>query len=320
MKRHGRNLLLGVTLLLLFAVSCSSSDVTVGSEQSSAPEKDEIFAAALNTVAPTTVDEGADVQRDGAAATALPESVSLPAVMGDGGEAPALTPEPLLAQAAATPGEPIDSAQAKVAAEAQTSDPQVTTTSLPSSAPTADQQMEKDSLLAQTVTVVTRSEDEAEKAPESTSQATLQAPPVLVTATSMPAVEPPATAALVAEPEHYSGCAARTGGNASIAFPQDLALSGLVLDIGDEIAVFASDGALCAGSAVWTGQNIAITAWADNSQTEAADGLRDGEEMEFRIWDKSTGMEIPVKTVEYGQGGGTFENEGIYVVDALSAE
>jgi len=290
--------------------------------QSSAPEKEEMFAAALNTVVPAAIDEGAALPEGGAAATAVPESVSLPAVMGDGGEAPALTPEPLLSQAATTPLAPIDSAQAETAGEAQTSDPEGTTTLLPPPTPASDQQAEKNTLPVQTATVVTKSEEEAEKAPQSASKATPQASslPVLVTATSMPAAEPPATADLVAEPEHFSGCATHTGSNASIMFPQDMALSGLVLDSGDEIAIFTSDGALCAGSAVWTGQNIAATIWADNSQTEVADGLRDGEEMKFRIWDRSTGTEIPIKTVEYVQGRDTFANEGIYVVAALLAE
>jgi hypothetical protein len=136
----------------------------------------------------------------------------------------------------------------------------------------------------------------------------------------MPTVEPVVSATVGEQPEHFSGCAARTGSNATIAIPFDVALSGLLLDSGDEIAIIASDGELCAGLGVWTGQNIAISVWADDIQTEEVDGLLEGEEMNFRVWDKSTGAEIAISTIEYLRSGGTYAVDAIYIVDALVAE
>ncbi len=86
-----------------------------------------------------------------------------------------------------------------------------------------------------------------------------------------------------------------------------------MLDAGDEVAVFTPDGTICAGVTVWTGQNIALTAWGDDSQTTEVDGLRADETMMFRIWDASTGVEFQVTSTTFSLG------DGVYTVDSIHA-
>lgn len=59
---------------------------------------------------------------------------------------------------------------------------------------------------------------------------------------------------------------------------------------GDEIGVFTSTG-LCAGAGVWTGEDLFITIWGDNPQSEYLTGFTDGEPLFFRIWIKNNGVE-----------------------------
>lgn len=119
-------------------------------------------------------------------------------------------------------------------------------------------------------------------------------------------------------PLHFSDCAFRTGQNAIIGIPANVDLIGdIVLEEGDEIAVFNTEGSICAGAAVWSGVNIAITAWGDDSQTEAVDGLRDDELLQFRWWDASEGRERPIGAVTYTEGTDRFQRDGIHVVESF---
>ena len=134
------------------------------------------------------------------------------------------------------------------------------------------------------------------------------------------AAEVPArSASEVTGTTHFVDCAFRTGGNATIGIPLNINLEGgLTLEPGDEIAIFTSNGAVCAGTGVWTGNNIAITAWGDSSETEdTIDGLQEGEEMHFRIWDESAGDEIEVTAVTYELGDGVYTVDGIFVVKSF---
>lgn len=118
---------------------------------------------------------------------------------------------------------------------------------------------------------------------------------------------------------HFVDCAFRTDGNAVIGIPKDVAQAGGVnLEPGDEIAVFTPDGMVCAGAAVWTGENVAIAAWADKEDTEGLEGLKGGDPLRFRIWDKSSGDELDVTSVTFVQGDNSYVIDGIYVVGSLS--
>jgi hypothetical protein len=86
---------------------------------------------------------------------------------------------------------------------------------------------------------------------------------------------------------------------------------------GDEIAVFTPDGLICVGAALWTGQNIALTVWGDDSQTEPVDGIRPGEQMLFKIWFASDGREFVVDQVSFSIGDGIYATDSIHAIDRL---
>ena len=119
----------------------------------------------------------------------------------------------------------------------------------------------------------------------------------------------------------YFDCTVNAEENAVIAVTIDTLIRGdFVLESGDEIAVFNPDGDICAGMEVWTGQNIVITAWGDDSQTDEIDGLVTGDPLHFRIWDDSLQTEYQVSDVNYEMGDGLFVKDGIYIVGALTIE
>jgi len=62
--------------------------------------------------------------------------------------------------------------------------------------------------------------------------------------------------------------------------------------VGDEIAVFTPAG-LCVGATVCSDYPVIyLAAWKDNSLTEEIDGYQIGENMSFKFWDASAGVEI----------------------------
>jgi hypothetical protein len=116
---------------------------------------------------------------------------------------------------------------------------------------------------------------------------------------------------------HFSNCVTRTGNNATIAVPADVEINGPALMPGDEIAVFTPDGSICAGVSVWSGANIAITAWGDDSQTTLIDGLRDGEPMVFRVWLASMARDLPVDRASFSLGDGIYTADSIHAIAGL---
>lgn len=93
---------------------------------------------------------------------------------------------------------------------------------------------------------------------------------------------------------------------------------GLVLAPGDEIAIFTPNGEICAGVATWTGSNIAVTAWGDDSQTPDIDGLQSGQVMAFRIWDQSADQVRLVGSVTYSMGNGIYSDNSIHAVSSFT--
>jgi hypothetical protein len=99
-----------------------------------------------------------------------------------------------------------------------------------------------------------------------------------------------------------------------VAVPASVVINGgFSLAAGDQIAIFNPAGTICAGVSTWTGSNIAITAWGDDSQTAAIDGLQSGDVMAFRIWDQSAGQVRLVSSATFSIG------NGIYIVDSIHA-
>jgi len=113
---------------------------------------------------------------------------------------------------------------------------------------------------------------------------------------------------------------ANTGNNATIAVLTSInpKAGGTPLNAGDEIGVFAPSG-LCAGSAVWTGANTAITVWGDNDVTSPVEGLQTGERLIYRAWSKSTNKEFSNVSVTYTRGTDSYTPNGIYVLGSFTA-
>ena len=112
-----------------------------------------------------------------------------------------------------------------------------------------------------------------------------------------------------------------TGKNASIAVPTSInpRIGTQALHTGDAIGVFflRNDSLICAGYSLWqAGQNMAITAWGDNSQTALKDGFAEGELIQFKIWDSQAGKEYNA-TAQYSTGGTTYATNGIYALSSL---
>lgn len=116
---------------------------------------------------------------------------------------------------------------------------------------------------------------------------------------------------------HFSNCVTRTGNNATVAVPRDVVPVGRGLLPGDEIAVFTPDGLTCVGVGVWTGDNIALTVWGDDTQTEAIDGMRTGERMLLKVWSASDGREFLVDQVTFSMGDGIYATDSIHAIDVL---
>jgi uncharacterized repeat protein (TIGR02543 family) len=109
-----------------------------------------------------------------------------------------------------------------------------------------------------------------------------------------------------------------TGNNMIVGVPAsiDPIVNGTAIATGDEIGVF--DGSLCVGASVWTGSNIAITVWGQNTQTTTIDGATVGDTLKYRVWHVSTSQEIPA-TVTYASGGPTYSVNGIAILSSLVA-
>lgn len=70
-------------------------------------------------------------------------------------------------------------------------------------------------------------------------------------------------------------------------------VAGDTIDVNDAIGFFYDDNGAkrCGGYGVWTGANLAIALWGDNTLTTEKDGFLNREDIEIRVWDASAGRE-----------------------------
>ncbi|MFQ5638290.1 MAG: T9SS type A sorting domain-containing protein [bacterium] len=124
--------------------------------------------------------------------------------------------------------------------------------------------------------------------------------------------------AMMLGPTHFT-FASNTGESYSVVI-DNATLDGNQLTNGDEIGVFTPSG-LCVGAAVWDGATpLALTAWADNSQTNDVDGYNSGEKMSFKIWDASAGTQDDYPaTPTYSAGNGNFGDGAFTRISLLEA-
>jgi hypothetical protein len=89
---------------------------------------------------------------------------------------------------------------------------------------------------------------------------------------------------------------------------------------GDAIGFFytRSEQKVCAGYSIWTGSNIQITVWGDDSETQIKDGFDENETYTVKVWDGQAGKEYEA-TVTFSQGNSYFTDDGFSVIGSLSA-
>jgi len=124
---------------------------------------------------------------------------------------------------------------------------------------------------------------------------------------------------LFAQTQHFS-FKERTGNNASVGIltSTNPNIDGAPLEVGDEIGAFTPAG-LCVGAIVWENKNTVLTVWGDDDQTPDIDGIKPGERIYFRVWQKRTDIEFLNVEVIYSQGDGIYTPNGIYILSSLKA-
>ncbi|MGB1250737.1 MAG: hypothetical protein ACPG8W_09015, partial [Candidatus Promineifilaceae bacterium] len=119
----------------------------------------------------------------------------------------------------------------------------------------------------------------------------------------------------------FEECVSVTGNNATVALPTSAAIildgNSVSLANGDEIAFFKADSSLCAGKGIWSGGNLAITIWGDNSETPETDGLNAGETFIIKLWLTTTQQEYTA-VVTYSVGNGVYQPNGLQVINSLN--
>ncbi len=118
---------------------------------------------------------------------------------------------------------------------------------------------------------------------------------------------------------------AGTGNNATVVLPQSATptIGGVLLEAGDEVAV-ATPAGLVVGAVVWpglNGGNVALTVHGDDEvgTPTVIDGIREGEAMGFRVWDKSAAKEYggAEVAVTYSSAQAFYRTDGRYSANGL---
>ncbi|MCK4223534.1 MAG: T9SS type A sorting domain-containing protein [candidate division Zixibacteria bacterium] len=90
-------------------------------------------------------------------------------------------------------------------------------------------------------------------------------------------------------------------------------LNGKPPEVGDEIGVFTSSG-LCVGGRVWQDDILGIAVWQNDDRTEVVDGFQTGEQIVFKLWDKSGNKEIEL-SISFERGDGRFGTDAYTLVN-----
>ena len=111
-----------------------------------------------------------------------------------------------------------------------------------------------------------------------------------------------------------------TGSNHTIVVDQDvqLLIDESPVSDGDWIGVFyvgVTGNLQCAGSIMWDGQTNAIAAQGDDATTNELDGLAEGEEFIWLIWDASEDLVYPANATYLN----TMPNTNFYTTNGISA-
>jgi hypothetical protein len=87
--------------------------------------------------------------------------------------------------------------------------------------------------------------------------------------------------------------------------------------IGDEVAIFTESGMLV-GAGVYTGENLAITIWGNNSETAYTDGMVEGSNFIIKLMRVAEDVEETIVVNEWYEGNGSYADNAIAVVGKLT--
>ena len=111
----------------------------------------------------------------------------------------------------------------------------------------------------------------------------------------------------------YFGQSQITGNNMTILFPFETTNS--LLSENNEIAAYNQSGLLVGSTVVSNGHTV-ITIWGDDITTLEKDGISEGEEIAFRLWNFQTGVE-KILDVRWEEGVGVYTTDGISIVGEI---
>ena len=107
----------------------------------------------------------------------------------------------------------------------------------------------------------------------------------------------------------------KTGENMTIGIP--ISSWAFVPSLGDEVAVFSSDGILV-GKGMFNGKSMAISIWGDDFSTFEKDGIIFGEHFSLKLWDHKSNQEKNLKLEHWIEGSEMYSPNGISVIGRIS--
>ncbi len=110
-----------------------------------------------------------------------------------------------------------------------------------------------------------------------------------------------------------------TGQSAIVSIHASIAptIDGVPIAVGDEIGAF-TPAEVCVGAKTWTGENIAIQVWGYTA-TWGMKGIKPGEAIHYRAWQKAAEKEFPDVTVTYSYGNGIYADNAFFALASLAA-
>jgi hypothetical protein len=113
-----------------------------------------------------------------------------------------------------------------------------------------------------------------------------------------------------------------TGNNATLVVPHAIKprVNGRDILTGDAIGVFyeENDSLICGGYAIWEGNNLAITIWGDDDQTQEKDGFEVNDDYVIKVWDSRDQKQFDV-IVTYATGNPYYTINGYSVLGNLES-
>ncbi len=120
------------------------------------------------------------------------------------------------------------------------------------------------------------------------------------------------TSIIIAKPYHYTKIT-NTGDNMTVGIPTNVWET--TPNIGDEIAVFSTSGALV-GSAVYSGDNMAVPIWGNDINSNNTDGLVKDEFFTLKIWNNISGKENSL-SIAWAEGSSNYESDAIVIAKSI---